>query len=287
VDERADVYAAGLVLCDMLTGEPPLVPGAPPGIPRPFARAVAAALAADPAGRPRDGTAWLRSLQAAGEALERPRKALRTALFGGAGLLIGLLLALFVWFGLFRPDRSTVAVGDFTNETGDADLDSIAGLVITKLEQSKALKVLTRGRLLDLLGQLGKGRVDRIDEPLALEAGRAANVRALLVGTIRKLGGSYVVELRSIDPLRDEHLFTETDQASSKEAVFDLVDRLAARTRKKLGAGGGTEAPSERRVASITTSNPKAWELLSRSRQAWDELQYKEALALAREAFYV
>jgi eukaryotic-like serine/threonine-protein kinase len=287
VDERADVYAAGLVLCEMLTGVRPLAPQVPPGLPRPIARALGAALAADLVGRPRDGTAWLGLLQRAGEALERPRKALRTALFGGAGLLVGILLALFVWFGLFRPDRSTVAVGDFTNETGDADLDSVAGLVITKLEQSKQLKVLTRGRLLDLLVQLGKGRVDRIDEPLALEAGRAADVRALLVGTIRKLGASYVVELRSLDPLRDEHLFTATDQASSKEGIFDLVDRLAARARKELGVGGGTEAPSQRHVASITTSNPKAWELLSRSRQAWDLVHWKEAVALSEEALQV
>jgi eukaryotic-like serine/threonine-protein kinase len=291
VDERSDVYAAGLVLCEMLTGERPLVPGAPPAlpraIPRPFARAISAALAAYPAGRPRDGAAWLGLLQAAGEALERPRKRLRTGLFGGAGLLFGIALALFVWFGLFRPDRSTVAVGDFTNETGDADLDSVAGLVITKLEQSKQLKVLTRGRLLDILGQLGKGRVDRIDEPLALAAGREANVRALLVGTIRKLGASYVVDLRSIDPLRDELLFTATDRASSKEGIFDLVDRLAALARKELGVGGGTEAPTQRQVASITTSNPKAWELLSRSRQAWDLVHWKEAVALSREALQV
>jgi len=319
VDERVDVWAAGMVLGEMLTGKRPVermpspapgekesgaktesmweapkaaapaVAGEPKlgGLPRPVAKTVEAALTVNPTTRPKDGAAWLAGLRSARAAVERPRRMRRTAAFATAFVVVGLAVAGLatwrIWERQIPGGRPTVAVADFVNETGEKDLDSISGLLITSLEQGTQLRVLTRGRMVDVLKQLGKGAVERIDEPLAREVGRESRANALLLASIRKLGDAYVVEMRALDPLHDEYIFTVSDRATGKGAVFDLVDRLGAATRKRLGrpvAG----APSPPKVASITTDNPKAWALLFQSRQAMDGRDPRGARRLAQEA---
>ena len=55
------------------------------------------------------------------------------------------------------PDgRIMVAVADFVNDTKDPDLDGLSSQLITSLEQSQKLRVLTRSRMVDVLRQLGR-----------------------------------------------------------------------------------------------------------------------------------
>src|SRR5262249_2229338 len=76
--------------------------------------------------------------------------------------LLALLLALAappVWRLIdlaWRGAPIVVAVADFDNQTGDEGLDGLSGMLITSLEQSRKLTVLTRSRMFDLLRQEGR-----------------------------------------------------------------------------------------------------------------------------------
>ena len=157
-------------------------------------------------------------------------------------------------------DLSDAALQPMSNETGDAELDGLSGLIITALEQSRRLQVLTRSRMGDLLRQLGREDAARIDEPLAREIGLRAGSRAVLVGSVRKFGQTYSVELRALDPAADRYLFALHEQGAGKESIPALVDRLAAGARERL-----RDAPEEIRsttvkVAEAVTPNLEAYQ---------------------------
>ena len=94
--------------------------------------------------------------------------------------------------------------------------------------------MLTRGRMLDVLKQLGKEAVERIDEPLAREVGKETRANALLLASIRKLGDAYVVEMRALDPLHDEYIFTVSDRVTGKRRSSSSLTGSARPRRKPL-----------------------------------------------------
>jgi tetratricopeptide (TPR) repeat protein len=221
------------------------------------------------------------------------RSSWQLAAMVAAGALLGAGLA----WGVLRhgqpdarkgPDgRVLVAVADFANDTRDPELDGLSGLLITSLEQSKALRVLTRGRMLELLRATGRTGVEQVDEAAAREVGRQVGASALLHASIRLLGGAYVVDLRAVDPARDEYLFTLRETAAGKGDVLALVDRLSAGTRRRLRdevAGAGDKAIP---VGEVVTSNLEAYQHFFRGDQHLDAYRIPQAMEEYRRALAV
>jgi TolB-like protein len=195
--------------------------------------------------------------------------------FGGARPAVALVLVGTVigggvaYLGLrhFRPatpvadadGRISVAVADFANQTGEPTLDALSGLLITSLEQSRKLKVLTRGRMLELLRQDGRTGVDRIDEASARAVGQKAAVRALLLASIQRLGPSYVVELRALDPQGDHYLFALREQSGDQAGILPLIDRLSEQVRVRLRESDADLQGADIKVADAVTPNLKAY----------------------------
>jgi tetratricopeptide (TPR) repeat protein len=217
--------------------------------------------------------AWLFDLTAQG--VKRTPSATGTAAgWGGARpalalLVVGALIGAGVaWLaprhaGPIPPvgtdGRVVVAVADFANQTGEPALDALSGLLITSLEQSRKLRVLTRGRMLEVLRQGGHEKVERIDESLARQVGGKGGVRALLLASIQKLGQSYVVELRAIDPQRDHYIFTLREQSSDQAGILPLIDRLSEQTRLRLRESDAEVQASDIKVAEAVTPNLEAY----------------------------
>ena len=187
-----------------------------------------------------------------------------------AGVVLGLLFTVFALRTSDDPEpsqepvfytgeRIPVAIADFENNTGDATLDGLSGLLITSLEQSNYLTVLTQSRMYDLLKQIGKNDVVIVDEQVGREICHRADINALVLTSIRQFGELYSVDLKILDIEKDEYLYSTNVQAEGKKNIPGLIDEISKQTRISLAEKAEEIEKSQRDIASLTTNNLEAY----------------------------
>ena len=196
-----------------------------------------------------------------------------------AGILIGQL-NLFESEGKlinYTGDRIPVAIADFENNTDDASLDGLSGLLITSLEQSNYLSVLTKSRMFDLLKQIGKPNVKTVDEELGVEICERADINALVLTSIRQFGDLYSVDLKILDVDKNEYLYTTNVQAEGKKSIPDLIDQISKQTRVSLAEKADEIEKNQKEIATLTTKNLEAYKYYDLGKKAMFSLEWKEA----------
>ena len=220
----------------------------------------------------------------------RYRKSKRWMLSGVVAATVLIAAVLLYFFNPFKPaghERISIAVVDFINESGEKELDGLSGMLITSLEQSQRLSVMTRARMLDILTQLGKTNISKIDEPLAREICVKARINVLAIASIRKFGELYTIDLKVLEPSKNEYLFTANEKDYGKENIPLLIDRLAEKTRAALNEHEGEIASANKNVAEMTSVNLEAYQkyflgeqYIYQQRFADAQRELKEAIAL-------
>ncbi len=194
-------------------------------------------------------------------------------------LLIGIVTAsFFIMRGTENEsaERTQVAVIDIVNETGEKELDSLSGLLITDLEQSRRLEVLTRSRMFDVLRSLGKD-VDRIDENAGRQVCEATGVKLLVVGTIRKFGQVYSLDLKVLDLVGGSYIYAGRAEGNGTESIPGLIDSVVAEMRAELNESLERIQKTSRSIADVTTANLEAYQHYFQGEQYINQLKWKEA----------
>jgi eukaryotic-like serine/threonine-protein kinase len=250
VSEKTDIYALGLILYELVVGQRPfpdsMRPSGPPerlstlvpDVDVRLSRVVKRALKVDPRERPDSAAAIAAALDAPAE--PRASSRLRPWLAGAALAVIVAALGVFASRVLPRTpaltDRDTIILSDFVNNTNEPVFDGALKVALTvALEQSAFLKVFPDDSVRETLRLMQRSPDERVTRQLARDIARREQLKALVAGSIGKLGSHYVIALEAVDAESGDVMAREQVEAASTEQVLTVLGQATSRLREKLG----------------------------------------------------
>ena len=271
----SDIYALGLIACEMLCGEPEIQALKSP---RTIRNPIQAALAHRPLDRPGRASEFCNRLAGA---LTRPRwrSAPRRAVLAAGGVAL-LLLAGSIAQILTKMDREPggvryLAILPFQMLGQHANVEAlevgVADSVIVRLSNLAGLIV----RPVSSVRRYAGPTVDPV------QAGKELQVDAVVHGTLQSAAGGIRANVRLIRPQdgttlwagtvdsRDGHLFTLEDS---------IAQQVASQVKARLSEGERGSLDSRRRL------NPEAHELYLQGRYEWGK-RNREGFEMGAEYF--
>jgi serine/threonine protein kinase/tetratricopeptide (TPR) repeat protein len=253
IDGRADIYAVGCLLYEMLTGQPP------------YAGPTAGAVLAQHAGAPVPSARTLRP--AVTPALDRVvqramAKSPADRFATGAALAEALLAApgasSAAWAGV--PDGPSIAVLPFVNLSADPEneyfSDGVTEEILNALTAITTLKVASRSASFAYKGQhVGAATV-----------AQRLNVRAVLEGSLRRSGNRIRITVQLINASDGYTLWSERYDREVHD-VFDIQEEIARTIVDTLRVRLTTVDVDK--LGKRQTDNLEAYELYLRGRYCW------------------
>jgi tetratricopeptide (TPR) repeat protein len=306
VDRRADIYAFGLILRDLLVGVRPsnnpfedlqerIEKGLPPiasvdaSLPSTLDAIVTRCTQIDRAARYQSVDELLvdlNSLDAEGHPLPKVR-ALSVKWVASAAAVFVALLAGAYWLAFTRqppkaPPAVSVLVADFENPTKDASFTgSVEEALTMGIEGASFVSTYKRDDARKLAEQLKLG--SRIDEKTARLVSTREGINVILAGTIEPRASGYTVSVKAVDPANGKVLGTAEETAQSRGDVLKAIAMVASDIR---GVLGDTTSQSARLAAAeaVTTGSLEALGYYSRAQDLLYNSKDEEAIVLYKQA---
>ena len=178
--------------------------------------------------------------------------------------------------------RKPIAVMTFKNLTGDEQYDylceAIPNLLITNLEQSERLQVMTWERMHDLLKQLDKEELEMIDEETGFELCRMDEVNTIVTGSFTKAGDLFVTDIKILDVSSKKLLKTAHSKGEGVASILKVqVDDLSRDIAKNANLFERTVASTKMQVMEVTTNSMDAYNYFIRGREDFEKHYYDDA----------
>jgi tetratricopeptide (TPR) repeat protein/tRNA A-37 threonylcarbamoyl transferase component Bud32 len=260
VDQRADIYAMGLILYDMLLGRrraekadsvlgeleariahaPQSVRSIAPEVPSALDAIVSRCLDPDPAKRFQttvDMVAALDKLDDNGEPLP-VRRVVGLPLMA-AVVVVMLSLGVGAWYyqRQFIPpeahDPVSVVIADFRNSTGDAAFDrTLEPMLKLALEGAGFISAYSR---VEVARNLGVRPPELLDETAAREIAVKQGLGVVLSGEIVRRGNGYSLSAKAVQAVTGELIASAEARAAGRDQVLSVATGLANEVREALG----------------------------------------------------
>ena len=197
-----------------------------------------------------------------------------------AAPVVLLLAAAAVRYFTSRPslaltDKDTLVLADFENKTGDSVFtDTLQEGLSVQLEQSPFLDLVSEAKVKQTLTLMGHPTGDRLTPEVARDVCERTGSKAVLTGSIARLGTQYVLGLKAVNCNTGDLLAEAQEQAMNKETVLKALDTVTARLRGRLGESLSSVQKYATPLEEATTSSLealKAYSLGQKTRSAKGE----------------
>jgi serine/threonine protein kinase/tetratricopeptide (TPR) repeat protein len=261
--------------------------------PKDLARIVDKAMAKDPAERYRDSGEMARELHAVATEIDEKERAAASSSSGSTTArpaarharywipvaLVAVIAAALLLLKpvLFEGDvvsaPQPIAVISFENHTGDPEYDYlrdvIPNLLITSLEQSKYLSVVTWERMHDLLAQSGREGVTVIDKDTGFEVCRLDGIDTIVLGSFSRAGDVFVTDVKVLDVHSKELLKSASAKGDGVGSILDSqIDELGNDISRGVGLSERKiAAAAAQPIAAVTTTSMDAYHYFLQGRE--------------------
>lgn len=214
------------------------------------------------------------------------RHKLGAALIAGV-FVIGAVAVLFFYFNKAQTltDKDSVLLADFVNTTGEPVFDgTLKQALSVQLGQSPFLNIFPEERVRETLRYMNRPADDRVTRDVGLEICRRQGLKALLVGSIARIGNNYVITLEALNAQTSDSIAREQTEVDSKEKILSSLGTAASSLREKLGESLSSIKNYDVPAEQATTSSLEALKAFSMGTEERSRGRTREALALYQRA---
>ena len=184
-----------------------------------------------------------------------------------AAATAALVVALLITGGLYyrsrhaKPlsEKDTIVLSDFVNTTGESVFDgTLKQAMSIQLEQSPALKVLSDSRVNSTLRLMNRQPGEPLTSDLAQEVCQRSQSKAVLEGSIGKVGTHYLIGLKAVNCETGDILASTEAEATNRDSVLRQLGEAGNRMREQLGDSLVSVKRFNRPLDEVTTSSLEA-----------------------------